>query len=112
METGNWVLAMTILAIYIPAISSRLYQFSSRLNSSRLNSSRLNSSRPDSRALTSRASTSRGRSAFFQTITGRVQTFRVKSNTARAARELQLVKWKEIRITKAMPAHGVPLHLT
>ena len=102
METGNWVLAMTILAIYIPAISSRLYQFSSRLNSSR----------PDSRALTSRASTSRGRSAFFQTITGRVQTFRVKSNTARAARELQLVKWKEIRITKAMPAHGVPLHLT
>jgi len=23
METGNWVLAMTILAIYIPAISSR-----------------------------------------------------------------------------------------
>ena len=102
METGNWVLAMTILAIYIPAISSRLYQFSSRLNSSR----------PDSRALTSRALTSRGRSAFFQTITGRVQTFRVKSNTARAARELQLVKWKEIRITKAMPAHGVPLHLT
>ena len=102
METGNWVLAMTILAIYIPAISSRLYQFRSRLNSSR----------PDSRASTSRALTSRGRSAFFQIITGRVQTFRVKSNTARAARELQLVKWKEIRITKAMPAHGVPLHLT